>query len=139
MGRALKGQGTERSLEAWAKKREPWIADGNRILEALHTVLSSRILDDATLFTPSMRNLWNLMCDVVLSVTYMISAVQARIDFVLYRDQWLLPNTSDKFYPSIEPTDPESETQTTAEEGSETEGSEWETEGEMGDHGEDWI
>ena len=139
MGRALKGQGTERSLEAWAKKREPWIADGDRILEALRMVLSSSIMDDVTLFSPAMRNLWNLICDVVFSVTYMISAVEARIDFVLYRDQWLLPNTSDKFYPSTEVSAPVSDTQTTTEEGSETEGGEWETETEMGGDGEDWI
>ena len=129
----MKGQGTERSLEAWAKKREPWIADGDRILDALHMVLSSRILDDVTLCSPAMRNLWNHMCNVVFSVTYMISAVEARIDFVLYRDQWLLPNPSGKFYPSVEASDTDYETQATAGAGLETDGSEWETETEMGD------
>ena len=89
MGRAYHGKGSEKSLKEWAQKREPWIADGDRILDALQLVLSTRILGDMNLCSPAMRNLWNLISDTIFSLTYMLSAVEARVDMILYQSQWL--------------------------------------------------
>ena len=76
--------------EKWGKKWEAWMADGDKILDAIHLLISQQIMDDTTICSPAMRNLWNHITDVVFAATYMISAVEARVDMVLYHG---LPST----------------------------------------------
>ena len=158
MGRAYHGKGTEKSLKEWAQKREPWIADGDRILDALQLVLSTRILDDMNLCSPAMRNLWNLISDTIFSLTYMLSAVEARVDMILYQAQWLHLEGPDDSSNEVGASEERAGTQVATEMGSddgmgtsgmgtdgsesEMDGSETETETETVDESEgdeDWI
>ena len=93
LAEVLKSKDRQAALEAWATRQEEWIADGDRILNSIHLLLSEQIMDDAMIASPSMRKLWNNISDVVFTVTYMISAVEGRLDMLLYQSQWMVSDT----------------------------------------------
>ena len=72
------------ALEAWVQAREKWLAEGDRILEAMEEALCTDVLA----FDHGSRHLrgriYRLLCSAVVRVQYMLVIVEVQLDILSY-------------------------------------------------------